>query len=67
MEAEEKVLELRAIELRLAELEKEKAKLERRRKAILEVGPGTRLEKPSALSREDQQKLLRQAAFGSRQ
>ncbi len=67
MDEASKILELRAIELRLEELDREKAKLVRRRKAILGIGPGSRLEKPCALSREAQQKLLREAAFGSRQ
>ena len=67
MDTAEKILELREIELKLEELEREKEKLVRRRKALLEIGSKYRLEKPSALSREEWQVRLRHAAFGGRQ
>ncbi len=63
MDGREKLLRLRAIELELADLDKKKQALLEEKLAILEIR-SSRLEKPTKLSREEQQRILRQTAFG---
>ncbi len=64
MDGREKLLRLREIEIELADLEKKKNALQQEKLAILEIGSSTRLEKPTRLSMEEQQRILRQTAFG---
>ena len=64
MDGREKLLRLREIEIELAELEKKKKSLQQEKLAILEIGLSPRLEKPTKLSMEEQQRILRQTAFG---
>ena len=60
MDAQTKVLELRAIEKELMELEKRQAKLVRHRRELLEILPGR--DRPLKVpSREEMQRMLREA------
>ena len=76
MEADEKLKELREIEMKLAQLrrqqketEEEMERLDQRRLDILgfgSLGQSTRLKKSSRVSSKDWQRLLCQTAFGRR-
>ncbi len=65
MDAGEKLLRVREIELELIDLEKRKVALEKEKLGLLDIGPRPRREPKKTVSRECLQRLLHEAAYGS--